>query len=185
MTARVGLLGYYGRGNIGDEALLAGTLAGLRALGAEAQPVVYSYDPHATTQQHAVPARQTKTVNTLAIASRLSQVRGLVLGGGGILNDYRLSGLAFYAHWVAVARMLRRPVMLHAVGVGPLRTRSGRAMARWIASACLRVSVRDNKSLDLLKPRRALLAADPARRMHWWCCRAPASERTNPSRVPG
>jgi polysaccharide pyruvyl transferase CsaB len=147
---------------MGDEAVLAGTLAGLQALGVEAQPVVYSYDPHATTQQHGIAARHMKTVNTLAIASRLSQVRGLVLGGGGILNDYRLSGLAFYAHWAAIARMLRRPVMLHAVGVGPLRTRSGRAIARWIARACSRIGVRDQVSLDLLNDPRALLAADPA-----------------------
>jgi polysaccharide pyruvyl transferase CsaB len=177
MSLRVGLLGYYGRGNIGDEAVLAGTLAGLRTLAPEAEPIVFSYDPPATQQEHGAAARQMKSVNTAAIAARLSGVDCLVLGGGGLLNDYRLSGLVFYAHWVAVASMLGRRVMLHAVGVGPLRTRTGRVLARWIARRCCSVSVRDEMSRGLLGRADALLGADAALLM------APPSPPRQPGRM--
>lgn len=51
---RVLVSGYYGFGNLGDEALLAGLLGGLKEQGHT--PVVLSGDPKATEEQHGVEA---------------------------------------------------------------------------------------------------------------------------------
>jgi polysaccharide pyruvyl transferase CsaB len=167
------IAGYYGFGNAGDEAILAGMLAELRALRPDVEIVVASGDPAATQEEHGVRAVPRDDLPAVAAAIRESGL--VVLGGGGLFQDYwdvplenvftpRSGGLPFYVGFCVLAALLGRPVMLYAVGVGPLRTAAGRRLTRVACELCQGATVRDSGSLEMFAELGASadVAADPA-----------------------
>lgn len=140
---RVALSGYYGFGNHGDEALLAGLIAGLERRGHV--PVALSADPEATRRLHGVEARH----RTRGLVASLRGVDAVVSGGGGLLQD-ATSGrsLAYYLGVLVLARLMRRRAVVFGQSVGPLSPR-GRRWTRW-ALRGVPVSVRDRASAELL-----------------------------------
>lgn len=149
--------GYYGFGNAGDEALLAGLTAGLNAAGHECE--VLSADPGATRALHGLAAAH----RVKGLLPALLRSDALVSGGGGLLQD-ATSGrsLAYYLTVVRLARLLGKPAVVYAQSVGPLSA-AGRARV----AAALRgipVAVRDAPSERLLAGLgvRAQRVADPA-----------------------
>jgi len=174
ISDRVLIAGYYGFGNAGDEAILAGLLADLRALRPDLDFVVASGDPAGTAKDHGVRAVHRDDLPAVAAAVRES---GLVLlGGGGLFEDYwdvplenvftpRSGGLPFYAGFALLARLLETPAMVYAVGAGPLRTEEGRRLTRTVFELADGATVRDAESLALLAGLgvpAVEVAADPA-----------------------
>ena len=147
---RLVVSGYYGYGNAGDEAVLAGLLAALREIEPAASVTVLSGDPAETRRTHGVDAIPRARPGTLIGALRASD--GLLSGGGSLLQD-RTSArpVAYYTGVMGVARLARRPYVMHAQGLGPI-TRAGN---RWLAALALRgaahVSLRDDASVDLAR----------------------------------
>lgn len=153
------IAGYYGFGNAGDEAILAAMIAGLRALRPDLEITVASGDPPTTERDHGVHAVDRDDLPAVAAAIRESGL--VILGGGGLFQDYwdvpletvftpRSGGLPFYAGFVLLAALLGRPAMLYGVGVGPLRTETGRRLTRAAFGLCQGATVRDPESLALL-----------------------------------
>lgn len=155
---RVFLVGYYGVGNVGDEAIRtaierAATLLGVDvAAWASRGP---SDDPRAVrTGLRGLPGQ----FRAILACDRV------VLGGGGILKDEGLRLPAELLVTAIVARLARRPVSLLGVGAGPFYRRTG----RWLIAAVARLSqvrtVRDADSVTALRAlgvRDVTLAADP------------------------
>lgn len=91
----------------------------------------------------------------------------VVVGGGGLLND--MFGLRWLSQWVAapiLGQWLRKPVVLHGVGVGPLRSRTARWLVRRAVRSATAVTVRDDYSAGWLTrigipPHRVRTTADP------------------------
>ena len=148
--------GYYGCGNAGDEAILAGLLADLRALRPQPRVTVASGDPPATRALHGVEAVARGDLAQVVEAIRGSDL--VVLGGGGLLQDYwavplgeafgsRAGGLPFYLGFLWLASLLGKPAVLCAVGVGPLASEEGQALVRGALAAVATASVRDRRSL--------------------------------------
>jgi polysaccharide pyruvyl transferase CsaB len=167
--------GYYGHGNAGDEAILAGLLAALRALRPGLAFTVASGDPARTGAEHGVRAIAAGDLSGLIAAVEASDL--VVLGGGGLFQDYwpvpeetfltsRQGGLLAYLAYPALAALLGRPAVIYAAGVGPLATAEGRLQTRIAFELCRRATVRDPGSLALLAeiaPGASVeLAADPA-----------------------
>lgn len=154
---RVLISGYYGFGNLGDEALLAGLLGGLREQGHT--PVVLSGDPKATEEQHGVEA--VHRLRGLAVA--LARADALVSGGGGLLQDATSRrSLDYYLNVIRLARRTGKRVVVYGQSLGPLSEGGREAVARTLRG--LPVAVRDDQSMRLaaelgLKP---TLVADPA-----------------------
>ncbi len=146
---RVLISGYYGFGNIGDEAILAGLIAGFRELAPHAELIVMSGNPASTTAEHGVIAvpRDLRTARREARASDL-----VVSGGGGLLQDVTSwRSPLYYLAVMHLAHAARRPVAFVGQSVGPLR----RAVIRWAVGRVLRgvdvFAVRDRLSLDELR----------------------------------
>ena len=140
---RIALSGYYGFGNLGDEALLSGTIHALRRRGHE--PVVLSADPSSTRRVHDVEA----TSRTWGLPRTLATADAVVSGGGGLLQDGTSArSLAYYLAVIRLGRMLGKPVAVYGQSIGPLSER-GR---RWVAGALrgVPVAVRDRPSEELL-----------------------------------
>jgi polysaccharide pyruvyl transferase CsaB len=162
---RVVVSGYFGHGNTGDEALLAGMLATMRAVEPALEAVVISGDPQETRRTHDVET--VPRMRPTAIWRALRTADGLISGGGGLLQD-RTSArpVAYYGGVMALARLARRPYVIHAQGLGPIRRSLNRALAGMALRGAVHVSLRDADSIALARElgvRRGIeLVPDPA-----------------------
>jgi len=147
---RVLLGGYYGFGNIGDEAILAAVAEGLRAALADVELKVLSADVQHTRRVHDLEATDRWRLGSVLAALRWCQA--FVLGGGGLIQDATSSlSPAYYLGLLALARWLRRPSLLLAQGVGPLQGALWRRMTAGAFAAAAYASVRDEASAQALR----------------------------------
>lgn len=142
---RVLLCGYYGEHNLGDDALLQVLLA---ELPPRCTPVVTAHD------QEAVRARfQVATTDRRRLAGVLRELAGcdaLVLGGGSLLQDATsFRSLLYYGLLMVQARRRGKPVLLWGQGLGPLRRRRSRLLARALLPLATGISWRDPASARL------------------------------------
>lgn len=151
MSKRIVLSGYYGFGNTGDEAVLAGILATFQELGLDARITVLSADPERTKREH--PG--VESVHRYKLAPMISAIRSadlVISGGGSLLQDATSARSAYYYIFVLrLAQMLRRKTMIYAQGIGPL-IRDG--VKKSVAGALNRanmITVRDKDSKSLLE----------------------------------
>ncbi len=156
---RAVLCGYYGKGNAGDEALLA-TL--LQMLPGEIQPLILSANPRETENLHKTQA--TDRLSVLNLIKTLKQSDLFIWGGGSLMQDTTsLRNPIYYGGLMGLAQGLGLKTVAWAQGIGPLH----HGLSRWIAakafSKCTRVSVRDSGSAQMLLDWRvdAVLAPDP------------------------
>lgn len=164
---RIVVSGYYGCGNLGDEAVLAGILLSFR-LRFPAQPVeftVLSANPEDTVRLHGVRALPRMSPSALRHALRRCHL--FISGGGSLFQDATsLRSLLYYAAIAHYACRLGRPVMLYAQGIGPLRRGISRRIVRGVANRAAVVTVRDEASRTLLREigveRPVEVTADPA-----------------------
>jgi polysaccharide pyruvyl transferase CsaB len=161
---RLLLLGYFGFGNAGDEAVLEAEVAALRAtLGAGTEFVAVSGDPAYTTSIHGLPA--VSRTDAPGVIRALRTCDALVAGGGSLLQDVTsVRPVPFYAGLMLTARALRKPVFVYAQGLGPLHLPVNRLLAAAALKSATYVALRDDDSLALAERmgvRGAELAADP------------------------
>ena len=144
---RAVLVGYYGFGNSGDEALL---LTLLQQLPAGIEPVVLSQTPKLTGQQYGVETRDRWDLWGLHQLLRSADV--LIWGGGSLMQDSSswrnplyYGGLMRWAQWYGLK------TIAWGQGIGPL----ARGWTSWLTRQCLTrctaVSVRDEASSLLLQ----------------------------------
>jgi polysaccharide pyruvyl transferase CsaB len=163
---RLVISGYYGFGNAGDDAVLAGMLELLGRAGLDRAGIsVLSADPPQTRRAHDV--RAVSRWNPLAVARALRRADGLFSGGGSLLQDVTSARpVSYYAGVTQLARVLGRPYAVVAQGLGPLRREPNRRMARFALEHAAHVSLRDDRAIALarrLGVRRPIQrAADPA-----------------------
>lgn len=161
-VSRVVISGYYGFGNLGDEAILA-TL--VQQLGPHADLVVLSADPARTAVEHGV--RAVGRTDLSAITGELRGASLFLSGGGGLMQD--VTGpfsVAYYAGLLKLAQMMGVPTMVFAQGVGPLSAPFNRFLVKAVFRKAKTVTVRDQASIDLLARMRVpadrlVLTADP------------------------
>lgn len=174
------ICGAAGFTNRGDDALLWGMLRQLQEVaGGRPMQVVGGPELPALVAPWGATALSYDDRPNLARAIEDADL--VLLGGGGMLYDvdydatlarfltdpsdrqwlYELAKLA------AAARAAGRPVMLYAMGAGPLFSDQARKVARFLGESAQALTVRDQASADLLvecglSPARVQLAADPA-----------------------
>lgn len=169
MPIRILFSGYYGLGNVGDEAVLAGTLEGLNRRRAESplsfEIGVLSARPAVTQSLHSVRAFQRKPSRDLFKA--LAWCDLLVSGGGSLLQDATsFQSLLYYLGLILIARLLRRKTLIYAQGIGPLHRSASRKLVGRVLQGVTAISVRDADSADFLRrlgvKQEILIGADPA-----------------------
>jgi polysaccharide pyruvyl transferase CsaB len=146
---RVVLSGYYGFGNLGDEAVLAAMLAALRPRLPHASFTVLSGDPSSTERQHAVTA--VPRVGP-AGARALSGADLFVSGGGSLIQDATsVRSAVYYLGVLQTGRMLARRAMVYAQGIGPIRRPWLRSVTARVCNGIDLLTVRDDDSRRLLQ----------------------------------
>jgi polysaccharide pyruvyl transferase CsaB len=151
LTKRVVISGYYGFGNTGDEAVLAGILTAFQQLAIDAEVTVLSANPQYTLSQHC----GVKSINRYHIINLMRAIRRcdlLISGGGSLLQDATsVRSLQYYLFVLRLARLFGRKSMIYAQGVGPLlRESSKKAVAKEL-NAVSAITVRDEDSKSLLE----------------------------------
>ena len=128
---KVLLSGYYGFGNIGDEAVLEAIKAGIKAHDLNAQIDVFP------TNRNAWPEIFYKIAGT-----------DLLISGGGTLfqNATRGRSLLYYLGIVWLAKLMRKKVIIFAQGFGPLNGSIYQSLTSYVLNKVDSITLRDEVS---------------------------------------
>ncbi|MFA6522893.1 MAG: polysaccharide pyruvyl transferase family protein [Candidatus Peribacteraceae bacterium] len=143
------LIGNYGVGNLGDEALREY----FQRRFPDVHWTVVTVDG---TGMHEVP-RLPLGLRSLfkpwwKTLAAMWQSDAVVFGGGSLFTDIESVFACVLWGWHAlVARLCRKPVLLAFQGIGPFRTKTGEGIARWVISHASFLSVRDAASFARVK----------------------------------
>lgn len=154
--------GYYGFGNLGDEAILESIIRELEKSVAKDKIVVLSNDPQTHKEIYGVEA-----VNRWKAASLLKllpKAKLFISGGGGLFQDTNSPGSTlYYGGQIALARAFGAHPIIFAQGLGPLDSETGKVATRLAAKLSQDITVRDKASLAMLEnwKIKAELTADP------------------------
>jgi polysaccharide pyruvyl transferase CsaB len=146
--------------NAGDEAILAALVGDLRGVVPDVEITVASCNPIETLERYGVKGVPFSDITQLINAAKSTDL--MILGGGSIFYDYwgfdpgailtkDHQGLAFYSGFALLASLLNKPLMIYAVGVGPLQSEMGRYFTRLAFEQAHVITVRDPESKSLLE----------------------------------
>lgn len=142
--------GYYGFDNLGDEAILEELVSELGEFFDSQDIVVLSNNPQQTAAKFAVSSINRWKLGE--IAGALSRSKLFISGGGGLFQDSHSAGsVVYYGGLILLARILGARTLVYAQGVGPLRRKISRVLTAFFFKLANAVSVRDDKSIELLK----------------------------------
>ena len=140
MGARLLLAGYFGSGNLGDDAILLGFINGIsesnyqvRVLAGSAERMMRSYG------LTGVPKMDMGSVK-----NAISECDALVFPGGSIFQDVTsVRSVAYYANLVKQAKASGKKVVMLGQGVGPLNRFLGKKLAAGAFNSADLITVRD------------------------------------------
>ncbi|MBI5575776.1 MAG: polysaccharide pyruvyl transferase family protein [Deltaproteobacteria bacterium] len=174
---KIFLIGWFGAGNAGDEAILVSELLFLRSRIREPEFHILSFDPEKTRK---ITAGMPEVKKILRMGSKskagksdfsginraFNEADLVIIGGGGIFQDiYNRYPIPFFAAMAFLSRIKKKLLALYCVGIGPVRATWSGKLCRYAANAADFVSVRDEESESLLRAfgvtKEILVSADP------------------------
>ena len=159
---RILLAGYFGAGNLGDEAILGATLVQLStALGDELCPTIAAYDHNAVRAYHG-PLDTVDVWDVRALAATVASSSLVIWGGGGLLQDHwqvpvedllldARGGVPAHLRVPLLAELKGVPCMMYGQGVGPLSHPESRRATALVCDRRSAITVRDQASAHLLR----------------------------------
>jgi polysaccharide pyruvyl transferase WcaK-like protein len=150
------ILGVYGKGNFGDEALLEVVVNDLQQVLPSCETYVFCSGPEAVRKRFGFNAlTRTPASDFFRKLNIVRRSRLVVVGGGTLLCDHgggmrdAVAVVTFF-FWLWLARLYGVPTVLYGQGFGPAQGRLIRLGLRLVRFACTEVTVRDAASYDLL-----------------------------------
>ena len=126
------LCGYYGKGNGGDEALLASLL---QMLPNNIQPYVLSGNPSETEKRYGVKAGD--RLNTFTILSAMRRSDIFIWGGGSLIQDATsIASPFYYSGLMGLAQKMGLKTIAWAQGIGPLNHPTTQFLAQQCFQGC-------------------------------------------------
>lgn len=172
---KITIMGYYGYGDVGDEAILDGILSlipegnNVRVLSSDP---IHTEKNHLVKSHHSLLSRRKKATSNviskifyllyekskkpfilLQNTKMMSDTDLFILGGGGLIQDsYKgwKHKLPVYLSYL-LAKILNRKTMILSVGVGPLETKSFRFLTKTLFNQADMITVRDAESKETLE----------------------------------
>jgi len=151
----IGIIGNYGATNIGDDAILESILKS----HPEHNFTVFSANPDKIDKKSNLQV--VKPLFPLGIRSffkngfrkpikALKAVDVVIFGGGGLMQDSYLFACFLWAWQIFWVKFFNKPLFIYATGVGPLKTRIGRRLAKYVYNYAMGITCRDKKSKNIL-----------------------------------
>jgi len=176
---KIFIIGYYGLGNVGDEAILSGIISGLRQYIPNPEITVISNDPKETTKLHEVTTIKQSFKENLSTILKNVLFRGelqivrkticesdiVILGGGSLLQDLRFYYLPLLYSLLVYAHYHSKITMIYGIGAGPIDTWFGKWLSAKVLNKVNIITVRDKMSYDVLNTagvKNVIQTADPA-----------------------
>jgi polysaccharide pyruvyl transferase CsaB len=160
---RAALIGYYGRGNLGDELMLICLNQWLRNQDIELT-VIADDAPNVVRQHHLTAVQnypflgQFSWVDSLLRGKSLLTLKALfqsdlvLCGGGDVIRDQiGWRTFSFQVEKLIVSILMSKPVYLLNVGLSAPVTAYGRSVLRWLLPRCRGIVVRDARSAQLCR----------------------------------
>jgi len=142
--------GYYGFGNLGDEALLRTIASELVRREPGAVVDALSATPETTAREYGIEA--TPRWDQAAVRAAIGRADVVLSGGGGLFqNGTSLKSLLYYAGIVRTATRAETPAMIFAQSIGPLDF-WGKQTVKECCKGLAAATVRDEKSRSVLAP---------------------------------
>lgn len=147
------IAGYFGSGNIGDEAILSTQIT---LLSANFDLTVLSINPKDTAVIHNVKSAKLPALKNpfdiLKFVQLMQKSNALIIGGGGFLaNKLQPHSSYYWLFLISIAKILRKKVVLFAVGCGPFSEGFHSIPIRYILNKVDLLLVRDRTSEYYLK----------------------------------
>jgi len=153
------IAGYFGFSNTGDELILAALLQDLRMVFPKTSFIVVSGNPDDIRKNHLVESIPFYDVQQITKTAAIMDF--IIIGGGGLFHDYwgidtktiftsDHIGIPFYTTIALLASINKIPLMLSAVGVGPIASEEAKLCVRSIAEIAAIITVRDQASAEQL-----------------------------------
>lgn len=159
---KIGISGSYGGLNLGDEAILQSIINQLKK-SITAEITVFSRNAADTSKRHGVKAVDVRKLSAKEIKPDIARLDLFILGGGGILYD---ADVRLYLREVMIAIEHKIPVMLYAVGAGPLDDTRAQAAIKEVLNEVDLITVREQGAQSLLESlgveKEIIVTADPA-----------------------
>ena len=143
--------GYFGMGNIGDEALLSSLIGILRNIDASKIEIsVLSGDPLVTTELYGVLGIDRRSMYRVLKAIEWADI--VITGPGGLIQDVTsFRSLLYYIGIAAMTKFLGKKSLILGCGVGPVNRGLGRALTKKITKKLDGIALRDMPSLEELR----------------------------------
>lgn len=144
------LSGYYGFGNVGDEAILFSIIQALRELNPELKITILSNNPASTKETYHVDA--VNRWNIREITHVIKKADGLISGGGSLLQDETgIKSIPYYTGIMKIAKWYKKPVFIYSQGMGPIKKGLSKRLVRNALNGVGTITVRDGDSKALLE----------------------------------
>lgn len=153
---KIVIAGNYGAKNLGDEMILEGLLASLKAINPNVEITVLSADPQQTEKHHSVksvpkfPAGFRSLINYLRknnpTKKAVQECDYFILGGGGLFGSLSLHANFIWAVQALMAYRLKKPVIMYGQSVAPIKWPIIRKIVRKIFQKSQFIAVRDEDS---------------------------------------
>ncbi len=144
------MVGYYGYGNCGDDALLEAILFELKDKLSVFSPVVLSKNPEETREIYGV-----KSINRFdlpKVIKALKNAKVFIAGGGSLIQDVTSTrSLLYYLFCLKAAKRYGLKTMLYGNGIGPVNRKPNRQKAAKVLDMVDIITLRDKDSENYLK----------------------------------
>lgn len=148
--ATVVIGGYFGCGNLGDDAILQAFIEYTRTHYPDMRILALTKNPREDSRRFGVRCYNRK--NPLSLALAFLRADAFLCGGGSLLQNVtgKLS-LYYYLCMLRLAKLCGALPILYAAGIGPLRGKAAQCATRKTLGSCAYVSLRDEDSLRFLQ----------------------------------
>lgn len=173
------ILGQYGQGSVGDEAILCGIMNSLGAYIDDAKFSVITSDAIETASLHNVISIEQSykkglipLLKNTILKQEMAKVYGqicncdlFVVGGGTSFQDLKMHYLPIILSLIKLAEEKGKKTVIYGVGAGPIETNLGKILCKTVLNKVDLISVRDRPSKMALEGcglKNVVLTADPA-----------------------
>ena len=147
---RVVMSGYFGFGNLGDEAILQTVHRSISSVSNEIDVTVLSRNPADTHSRYGYTA--INRFDLFKVRRAIRDCTALVSGGGSLLQDHTSTrSLLYYLSIIRLAKHYGKKVMIFANGIGPVEKPANRRRVRNAIEGADVVTLRDPYSLTELR----------------------------------
>ncbi len=159
MNKKIVISGWYGFGNIGDEAILQAMIDTFEKEYPKCNITVLSYNPEYTKRVQRVDAVYQIPIGKKSLLKNIISLRWIatlkaikncdifIMGGGGFLSDWQPEVPKGWLKQMKLAKFFGKKTMLYGIGAGPFLTDRGKKTTKYyIDNFVDKITVRDTES---------------------------------------